>query len=186
MDRFHDKLVLRAEIIALKKIGLSASAIARTIGVSEPTVYKWSRRCEDEGNSRDRPRSGAPKKTSRDQDQRIVAAMAETPINTAVALRNQLQLQVSVYTVRKRLHNSGVHHRTPAKKPKLTEAHRMARLRFAQRYVNEDMQLWGSVVFSDEKTLCSSTHGRQHCWRQNGTRWDKSSRTFMKLPRVAT
>lgn len=170
MDRHHDKLTLRGRIIGLKEGGMSAPDIAVEFGVSESTVYKWWKRWLEEGNLRDHPRSGAPKKTAA-VDQRILAAVAENPMTNAVALRDDLQLQVSVCTVRNRLHKAGVHHRIPAKKEKLTERHRLDRLRFAQRYVQEDMQFWGRAIFSDEKTFSSSTYGRHHCWRPNGTRY---------------
>lgn len=156
----------------MKQAGMSASDIAREIGVTEPTVYKWCRRWEEERNLHDRPRSGAPKKTSELEDQRILAAVAGNPKTTAVEVRDQLHLDISPATVRRRLHKADIHHRTPAKKGKITEEHRLSRLEFAERYRDEDLQFWGRVIFSDEKCWSSSTHGRQHCWRPNGTRYD--------------
>ncbi|KAK3886864.1 hypothetical protein Pcinc_008977 [Petrolisthes cinctipes] len=64
-----------------------------------------------------------------------------------------LKLEVSVHTVRRRLHAQRRHHRTPAQKQALNEEHRANRLLFAEEYVDKDLQFWGRVIFSDEKHL---------------------------------
>lgn len=159
----------------MKRAGMSVAAIAQAQGVSQTTVKKWWRRWETEGDLRDHPRSGPPKKTTPDDDRRIIGEAARTPLISAVEIRNRLQLQVTSQTVRNRLHDSSVHHRIPAEKEKLTERHRNNRLLFAQQHVNEDLDFWGRVIFSDEKSFPSTTHGRPHCWRRNGTRYDREN-----------
>ncbi|KAK4307347.1 hypothetical protein Pmani_018177 [Petrolisthes manimaculis] len=69
----------------------------------------------------------------------------------------------------------GFRHRTPAIKSKLTERHRELRLQFAQRYVHQDLNFWGRVIFSDEKTFSSTSHGKLHCWRRDNTRYDEEN-----------
>ena len=76
----------------MKQVGFSASDIAREVGVTEPTVYKWCRRWEEKGNLRDPPKSGAPKKTSELEDQRILAVVAENYMTTAVEIRDHCLL----------------------------------------------------------------------------------------------
>ncbi|KAK4327422.1 hypothetical protein Pmani_002087 [Petrolisthes manimaculis] len=71
----------------------------------------------------------------------------------------------------------GFRHRTPAIKPKLTERHRELRLQFAQRYVHQDLNFWGRVIFSDEKTFSSTSRGKLHCWRRDNTSPYKISKT---------
>ncbi|KAK3896280.1 hypothetical protein Pcinc_000024 [Petrolisthes cinctipes] len=95
MDRLHDRLH------GLKEGGMSAANIAVELGVAESTVHKWWRRWLEEGNLRDHPRSGAPKNTTAEEDQRFLAAVEENPQTNAVALRDNLQLQISAYTSRK-------------------------------------------------------------------------------------
>lgn len=93
-----------------------------------PTVYRWLRRWEEEGNLKDEPRPGIARKTTREEDQRIRNAVANNPFSNCVAVREELQLNVSCETVRRRLHEMGHHHRTPAKKLMLTDRHRQLRL----------------------------------------------------------
>ena len=157
----------------MREGGASVARIAQELEVSRHTVYRWCRRWEEEGDLRDHPRRGAPRVTTPEEDGRIVNEVLTTPITNAVAVRDALQLPVSTATVRRRLHEAGVHHRTPAIKGKLEDRHRLNRLHFAQRYAEEDMEFWSRVIFTDEKTFMSNTHGRLHCWRPNNTRYER-------------
>lgn len=114
-----------------------------------------------------RPR---PRLTTSEEDRRIRRAPTETRFTTATAIREALQLQVSVTTVRRRLHEVGIHHRVPAAKERLTAEHRAGRLAFANRHVGKGLDFWSRVVFTDEKTFNSTNHGRLRVWRENNTR----------------
>ena len=169
------KVSLRSRLVAKRQAGMSVAAIAEDEGVSQTTVKKWWTRWQAEGDVCDHPRSGRPRKTTLEEDQRISEQARQTPITNAVQIREQIQLQVSRKTVCNRLHEAGVHHRIPAEKENLTERHRNRRLVFAQQYVNMDLDYWGRVIFSDEKSFSSTTHGRPHCWRRNGTRYNREN-----------
>lgn len=175
MEASAAKITLRGRIVGMRDQGASMSAIARELGVTRITVRKWCNRWEEAGDLQDQRRCGGPRKTYAADDQRIMNEVRRNPLTTAVAVRDALRLDVSTETVRRRLHESGVHHRTPALKGKLEERHRLARLEFAQRYAQEGLEFWGRVIFSDEKTFLSNTHGRLHCWRQNNTRYDRQN-----------
>ena len=43
------------------------------------------------------------------------------------------------------------------------------RLQFAERYVDEGLDFWERVVFSNEKTS-STNHGKIQCWRKDNRR----------------
>lgn len=171
MNRQDERLSTRARIVGMKQSGLTIAAIARELGVSKPTVRLWWQRWEESGNLRDKPRCGGPRKTTPAVDGQILQAVRQSPLTNAVALRNNLGLAVSAGTVRNRLHKARVHHRAPAIKEVLTERHQQARMEFAQQYVHMNLQELGRVVFSDEKTFSSTSHGRLHCWRPNNTRY---------------
>lgn len=109
--------------------------------------------------------------TTPDEDAAIQRAVEDDPFTNAVRIREQLQLNVSAETVRRRLHRSGKHHRVPAVKECLTNQHRAARLAFARQHVEKDLEFWSRVVFTDEKTFCSTNHGKIHLWRSNNTRY---------------
>ncbi|XP_050725573.1 aggrecan core protein-like [Eriocheir sinensis] len=90
----------------------------------------------------------------------------------AVTLKIQAGVNVGVQTVRKRLHEADLHHRTPATEPFLTATNREQRLGFALQYYPEDASFWSNVVFCDEKTFASDDHGKLHCWRPRNTRYE--------------
>ena len=178
MDRQRDKLVLRGRIVGLRESGKSVREIAAHLGISRATVYLWLRRWEEDGNLNNRPKGRPPRKTTAENDQHIQDAANNDPFTNAEAIREQLQLDVSAQTVRRRLHAAGIHHRTPAKKQVLTPRHREVRLRFAEAHVQEDIEYWAHAVFTDEKTFCSTSHGKLHCWRSNNSRYGLSCSRF--------
>ncbi|XP_066963216.1 uncharacterized protein [Macrobrachium rosenbergii] len=127
MNRKDANLVLRGRIVTLRNNGLSIRAIARDVGVSPTTVLLWIRRWEESGNLNDLPRPGGPRKTTPAEDDAIVRAAREQPLTNAMVIREDLGLEVSSMTVRRRLHAAGIHHRTPATKELLTERHKAGR-----------------------------------------------------------
>lgn len=131
------------------------------------TVYLWLRRFENEGNVLEKKKSGRPKLTTQQQDDELLREVRGNGFTPTQALA--LKHNVSTSTIRRRLHKAGLHHRVPARKPKLTPRHRMERLLFAERYLNYD---FSKVIFSDEKTFKSSEQGRMSLWRINKTRYD--------------
>lgn len=165
-----ERATSRGIIVGMSMGGRNPTEIAAQLGVSRSTVYRWKNRWEEEGYLGDKPRSGCPRSTTRDQDRQILEIAERDHFTNAEIIKEQLHLQVTPQTVRRRLHEEGIHHRTPSIKDKLTEAHKRLRLQFAEQYVDEDLDFWGRVVFSDEKTFSSTNHGRIHCWRKNNTR----------------
>ena len=57
----------------------------------------------------------------------------------------------------------------PARKPRLTDLHKIDRVAWCTENEHRD---WGNVVFSDETTVCTSDHGVQFVRRPKGARYD--------------
>lgn len=168
----HDKYTHRAQFIGMWKAGKNISEIARETGVTRKTVRRWVQRYQESGRMRDAPRPGRPRVTSTEDDARILAHIRDHPFTNAAATKERATVDSSLTTIRRRLHKEGLHHRVPAVKEKLTAEHRAGRLRFAEQYVDKDLDFWARVIFSDETTFYSHNHGRLHCWRPNNTRYD--------------
>ncbi|KAK3885555.1 hypothetical protein Pcinc_008351 [Petrolisthes cinctipes] len=168
-----NRIALRGRIIGLHDAGKTPSEIPHELGLKKDTVYLWLRRWNEEGKLEDHKRTGRRRVTDANQDRMLRNAAEASPFSTSVALTQESGLPISARTVRRRLHEQGIHHRTPAVKEKLTERHRKIRLQFASDHVAYDMDILGRVVFSDEKTFSSTTHGLMHCWRENNTRYDR-------------
>ena len=170
MDSYKTKkLIQRTKIIAMSEAGLMPTAISIKLGISRDTVYRWLMRSDRE-DLMDRRRGAPPRATTAEEDKNIIEIAESNPHLNAVQIQQALQLSASVDTVRERLHSNGIHHRSPAIKDFLTDKHKQSRLQFAQQYLDKDMDFWSRVIYTDEKTFSSSSHGRRHCWRRDGTR----------------
>ncbi|KAK3878390.1 hypothetical protein Pcinc_016974, partial [Petrolisthes cinctipes] len=115
----------------------------------------WLRRYEEEGHVKTRPRRGRSRLTSPEDDRRLQEAANMNSQITAVILTREVEMPCHVVITRRRLRGGGLRCHVPAVKEQLTENNKVARLRFAERYVNENLEFWRYVIFSDEKTFTS-------------------------------
>lgn len=175
MERRLHRVAERGRIIGLRDSGMSVRNIARTLGITPRTALRWIHRWEGSGDLRNLPGGRPQRCTTPAQDQAIIAAAEDTPHTNAVAIRDELHLDASVWTVRRRLHEAGLHHRVPAAKERLTQQHREGRLHFAREYVNRGDEFWSRCIWTDEKTFSSTSHGQLHCWRRNNTRYERQN-----------
>ena len=160
----------RQTVIDLANANINTKKIAEIMKISKRTVQRWKRRYEETESLENMRRCGAPRHTTREEDALIIDTATENPLTTAVKIKRNTQVNVGVHTVRKRLHEAGLHHRTPATKPFLTHTNREQRLGFALQYLPAEVSFWEKVVFCDEKTFASDDHGPLHCWRPDNTR----------------
>lgn len=82
-----------------------------------------------------------------------ITLLFKNSFTKAVAIQEERHLEVSARTVQRSLHEQGIYLRTPAIKHLLTDQHKTSRLLFAQQHVGKDMNFWGRVIFTDEKTF---------------------------------
>ena len=71
------------------------------------------------------------------------------------------------------LRRAGLRGRVAADRSLLTAQNRAARLQFARRQLelHPDEEHWRAVIFTDEKTFDTASHGRQIVYREDGTRY---------------
>ena len=67
--------------------------------------------------------------------------------------KNVTGINVSKFTLSRRLKSYGVKARVAARKEFLTDFQKQLRLTFAEEYGPKDDSWWESVIFSDEKTF---------------------------------
>jgi transposase len=88
---------LRERVIAAVKAGeQSLSQIARTFGVSESTVDKWSRRWRETGQVAAKPWAGGPQRALRECAAVIQAEVRKQPDLTVVELCEQVEAATGV------------------------------------------------------------------------------------------
>ncbi|KAG0426086.1 hypothetical protein HPB47_026796, partial [Ixodes persulcatus] len=101
-----------------------------------------------------------------DEDPYIIAAVVEDPFLSAREIREELELDVSDVTIRRRLASADLHSAMAAQKPLLSPSNKNARLRFAMGHASWTADDWG--VFSDESTFSTRQDERVRVWRPHG------------------
>jgi hypothetical protein len=130
------------------------------------TVYLWCNRFEEEGLLRNHVSFGRPRKTSFETDGHLVERVRNGGFIRVPDLAQEYN--VSPATIRRRLHDAGLHHRCPARKPFLTPRQKIQRVNWVNRHKHHD---FSKVIFVDEKTFVTSQDGRVSLWRPNNTRY---------------
>lgn len=100
----------------------------------------------------------------------IVAAVSCEPAITALEIKRELELPVSVSTIKRRLYAAGLKSRVACQRPRLNESEKRARLEFATEHLSWQQEDWREVVFSDESTFVTKWDQQRRVWRLLGTR----------------
>ena len=165
-----------AQVIALIENGLKQRAVARQLHMTRGAVRRVCERYEETRSFRRRPGTGGKRYTTDRDDRFIVSTMLRNRRLNAIQVQQQLRetrgVTISQWTVRRRLKESNMTPKTPAIGPKLTPAHRQARLRFALEHLNWTLEQWESVLFSDETRICLyGSDQRRKVYRRPGERF---------------
>ena len=97
-----------------------------------------------------------------------------TGVDVQLELRRGHGVTVNQWTVGRRLKEVNPTPKRPATCPKLTTAHRQARLHFAREHMNWSIEQWQAVLFTDETRMC--LHGsdmRGRVYRRPGERFSQ-------------
>ena len=166
----------RGRALALLDEGIVVRAVSRRLQVSHSVIIRLRDRHVATGSSQERPRSGRPRATTRQQDRHLRISALRDRATTASTLRGRLRtttgVNVSCNTVRRRLREAGLRSRRPAVRPILSAINRTHRLALARQHVTWTRQQWGRVLFSDEsRFILSFNDGRVRVWRRQGERY---------------
>ncbi|KAK8787356.1 hypothetical protein V5799_022868 [Amblyomma americanum] len=162
----------RQRIINLAFAGLSRRAIVREVGCCKAAVDRAVRVYRDECSIGDAPRSGRPPATSLQDDILIIAAVNCDPSLSLSKIHQELGLQVSRHTIRRRLNAAGLRSRVACQRLLLNEREKRANLDFTREHVQWGNTEWSAVIFSDESTFVTRWDQRQRVWRLVGSRYD--------------
>lgn len=167
-----------AQAVALLQAGVSQREVARRLQISRSSVQRVYRRYLETGAFDRRPGTGRPRATSAADDRYIKLTVLRNRRLNAVqvqrSLRDERQVVISSDTVRRRLAERNLTPKRAATGPKLTVAHRRARLEFAREHRDWTLEQWGNVLFTDETRV--SLHGsdrRQRVYRRPGERYSQ-------------
>ncbi len=120
-----------------------------------------------------RPRHGRPKKLSARAQRHIQRLCLGNRRMSAASIAAEVEgvggQPVSAQTIRRTLHQIGLHGCRPRRKPLLKMMHKKARKQFAEDKQTKDMDYWNHVLWSDEtKINLFGSDGVKRVWRQPG------------------
>ena len=129
----------RGRALALLDEGIGVRSVSRRLQVTHSVIIKLLDRHVAAESSQERPCSGRPRATTRQQDRhlRIGALLdrATTALTSRGHLRTTIGVNVSCSTVRRRLREAGLGSRRSAVRPILSAINRTRRLAWARQHV---------------------------------------------------
>lgn len=156
---------------------LSMGSISATVGISKSTVQTIIKRIKNTGSPIPKPRPGRPKKVNERDLRRIEAITRKDPFASYNKIISELkvhQIDICRATLISYLKELGFGSYFSAHKPKLTEAHRKKRLRWAKERVNWTPEDWKRVVWSDESRFeVEGYQGGARVLRKVGERYEE-------------
>ncbi len=120
------------------------------------------------GSTQNRPRHDRPKKLST-RAQRHIQRLCLRAASIAAEVEGVGGQPVSAQTIRRTLHQIGLHGCRPRRKPLLKMIRKKARKQFAEDKQTKDMDYWNHVLWSDEtKINLFGSDSVKRVWRQPG------------------
>lgn len=164
---------MRETVIKKHKSGLGAKKIAKLLEIPIPTVKSIISKWKKTGRVASESRSGRPSKISGNLARKLLREAKAKPSVTLKELQNpaaEAGVDVHKSTISRTLHKGGLHGRVARKKPFLKKNHIKARLEFAKRHLEQPLQFWQNVLWSDEtKIELFGENSKKYVWRKAGT-----------------
>ena len=162
---------LKRHIVALHEDGQGYKKIANILKMSCSTVTKIIQRFKSAGFIQNRSRVGCPKKLSAHAERHIqmlsLKDRRRSPVSIAAEIEEVGSQPVSAQTIRRTLHQIGVHGCHPRRKPLLKMIHKKASKQFAEDMSTKHMDYWNHVLWSDEmKINLFGSDGFKHVWQR--------------------
>lgn len=132
---------------------LTYKAASKYMRKSETFVKTWVKRYLEVGNVDDLPERGLARITTTKEDKMILRLFQDKPglsLRFAQMKLRKKGINVSLNTIRSRLHEKNVSFRSTLKKPLLSEKHVEKRLAWAKENLDRD---WDNVIFTDESSF---------------------------------
>jgi len=160
---------IRNLIVRDIKRGLSQRNIAKRYEVSRGAVEQISKKFQSTGSVADRSGRGRNRATSKREDTKIIREVKKNSKITVREIRENIDLNVSDRTIRRRLREANLYSRFAHKGPFISATNKKKRLQFAQRYANMSLDFWKKVLWTDEsKFELFGQKKRVRVWRKHG------------------
>ena len=147
----------KIEVIAMRKQNKPISEIAEYIGASTSTVHNILRRFELTGSIAELPRSGRPRISTPEEDEKLVKILKDDRKKPAHLIAPLWKLSsghvASPRTVSARFQSMRYDYKVAVRKPRLSREQKKARLKWCKLVQFWDSSKWRRVIFSDEMNI---------------------------------
>ena len=162
---------LKRHIVALHEDSQGYKKIANILKLSCSTGAKIIQRFKRAKSTQNRPRLSRPKKLSARAERHIqmlsLKDRCRSPVSIAAEIEEVWGKPVSAQTIRRTLHQIGVHGCHPRRKPLLKSIHKKASKQFAEDMSTKHMDYWNNVLWSDVmKINLFGSDGFKYVWRR--------------------
>ena len=158
-------LETRKKIYEDRSFGVTLKEISEKHGVSIMGAKIICDKFKTFSTMENLPKSGRPKATFIRMDRLIWRKFKIDSSKSSRQRREELDLNVSNRTVRRRLNTKGLRSYFGKKKPFISEKNKKARLVFAKLHFNEPLSIWENIVWSDEsKFKLGNTKRTKRVW----------------------
>ena len=157
----------------LNEHGQGYKKIANTLELSRSTVAKIIQCFKRVGFNQNGPRVGHPKKLNAHAEHHIQILSLKDWRRSAVSIAAEIEevggQPVDAQSIRRTLHQIGVHGCHPRRKPLLKTIHEKACKQFVEDMSTKHMDYWNHVLWSDEmKINLFGSDGFKHLWQRPG------------------
>ena len=160
----------KGSILAYVDEGRTVRYIAGKIGWGKTAVAKFIKKYRETGEAHRKKGSGRPRKTSKRTDRAIVRMMLPNRRISTREIIQDLGLDVTQRTVRRRLNDKGYKGIFERKKNFVNLKNRRKRVAWAKSHKDWTYQDWLKVLWSDESPYTFRYKGRCRVWARKGER----------------
>jgi len=136
--------------LTFDKDGWTQRAIADELNCSQSTVNRILKEYDYKTFTQRRQHPGPARKTTKEDDRHLIIIVKRHYDLPFRDITNLSGLPISARTVARRCKEVELVSRYAQRKPFLTSIHKKARLKWALQYINNMVQDWAKVIFSDE------------------------------------
>ncbi|GFU77535.1 transposable element Tcb1 transposase [Trichonephila clavipes] len=173
----------RGLIIGMKTAGWSTRRVAGQLDRFECAVRNCWEQWTREGTHVRKTGSGATRKTTRRENQRIVRQALVDPTVTRSTIRADVGVAIVPQTISRHLAEANLKSKRPLRALHLTPEHRQLRLQWCQARSMWNVTDWQKIVFSDDSRFVLGTDdNRVRVWRRPGERYNPPTLFYVTLP----
>jgi hypothetical protein len=155
-----------------KKGTRSAKKIHTLTKIPLRTIYYNLKKLRDTNDIGHKRGAGRPTSVTTKISEKIQQYVKEEPTISARTLAIRLRNRVSRTTIARHLKSLGYMYNTPIKTPMLTERHKIKRVEWAKKHLDDN---WDNTFFTDETAF--------QLFRNTIGRWYKGLRPFRRIPK---